>query len=93
MERERISFNFKELIKAFFGNGEAYVKDDDIEKEVNEIIAKQDSDFISKLEKAVISTENKSGGKKSKSDISNFKVAKKEETVRNIDDKERDEER
>ena len=27
MERERIAFNFKELLKSFFGNGEAYEKD------------------------------------------------------------------
>ena len=38
MERERIAFNFKELVKSFFGNGEAYVKDDEIDREVNKII-------------------------------------------------------
>ena len=91
MERERIAFNFKELVKSFFGNGEAYVKDDEIDREVNKIIEEQDSDFIRKQEKAVTSTGNKSGGKKS--DRINVKAAKKEEAAKSINDRERDEER
>ena len=90
MERERVAFNFKELVKSFFGNGEAYVKDDEIDREVNKIIAEQDSDFIRKQEKAV-TTGNKAGGKKN--DRINVKAAKKEELAKSGNDRERGEER
>ena len=91
MGRERVAFNFKELIKSFFGNGEAYVKDNAIEREVNEIIAMQDSDFINKQEKAVTTGDSKAGVKKS--DKINLIAAKKEEVAKSIDEKTRDEER
>ena len=82
---------FKELVKNFFGNGEEYYKDDEIEIEVNKIIEQENSDFIRNLEKSTTSTGKKSGGKKN--DRLNVKTTKKEPTARHLEDRERDEER
>lgn len=84
---------FKDFLNGLFGNSETYIEDDEIDNEVNKIIAEQDSSFISQQEKAVATTDNKAGGKKSKSDRINIKAAKKGETVKSISDRERDEER
>ena len=61
--RERIAFNFKDLLKSFVrSNG---FNEDDLEKELNEILKQEDTDRISKLERItdpVKSTKTKKGG-------------------------------
>ena len=84
---------FKELLNGLFGSSKAYVEDNEIDDEVNKIIAEEDSAFISRQEKAVSTTESYAGGKKSKSDRINVKAAKMEEATKSINDIERDEER
>ena len=79
------------LVKAFFGNGETNIKEDDLDREVNAIMAEQDSNLISKYEKSVASSGNKAGGKKS--DRIKVKTTNNEITSRQVEDRERDEER
>ena len=91
MGRERIAFNFRELLKSFFGNGEEYKKDDEIEIEVSKIEEAEDGDLIHRLEEATTSSGNKAGGKKG----NRIKVEAPEVETAEIplEEKERDEER
>lgn len=87
---EKIQFG--KFFKTLFGNGEEYVKDDDLEKQVNDIIAQEENkDWRNKLENSVASTGNKAEGKKS--DRINVKASKKEMAKKSVENRERDEER
>ena len=79
------------FLKVLVNNDSANIDDNKVNDEVNAIIAEQDSDLISKYENAVTSTGNKAGGKKS--DRINVKATKKEMAARQVEEKERDEER
>lgn len=89
--RERIAFNFKDLLKSFFGNGEAYISEDEIENEVNEIISQEDTEYISNLEKtAGINTGKKDRKRGKKLDVNH---SQENQIEKNSSIKEREEER
>lgn len=57
---------FKELVRNFFGNGEEYIEDADIDKAVAEIRGQENPGRISKLEEALTTSTGGKSGKKSK---------------------------
>ena len=95
--RERIAFNFIDVIKSFASSND--VIDDDIEKELNEIIKAENSSEIAKLEKATDPTrfeKNRKGGarrKKGGLDVQTVEakqVKAKTNAVKEAGEKERD---
>lgn len=92
--KERIAFNFKDLLKSFISNDVTNAEDKEVEEEVKKIIEQQDNPYIKKLEKSTEYNVKIKSDKRNKK--INLETAKTQQVERNsvvegkTEEKERD---